>query len=225
MKEETLYRKVKDQIQNDMAPVQALAPLWRRVLPLLLVWVALIGLVLVLFGLRSDSDELGPWITWGFPMIQLLAAYTIVALALRLTIPGSSVSTSLLAFFALLGIAIHLAVSEIVFRLSPIRVEAGRELDLGLFCFFVTLFLGLIPSLLIIFLSRQGLTARPLYLGLVCGIGCGLSGEAIWKLHCHYNSWDHILGSHFGAVLAAGLIGFLVGFLSFRRRVHNTRPQ
>ena len=59
---------------------------------------------------------------------------------------------------------------------------------------------------------------RPLILGLVCGVGCGLSGEAIWRMHCHYNSWGHILSSHFGAIIAAGLIGFLIGFLSFRRR-------
>jgi hypothetical protein len=225
MVKSTLQKKIRDQIQHDMEPVRALAPIWRRVSPLLLIWLMLTGLVLVLLGLRSDSDLLGPWITWGLPVVQLLAAYLIVAFALRLTIPGSSVSASFLAFLAALGIAAHLAISEIMFRLSPSRVESNRELDLALICFFVTVVLGLIPSLYVVFLSRQGLVSRPLFLGLVCGIGCGLSGEAIWRLHCPYNSWEHILSAHMGAMLATGLIGFLIGFMFLRLRRHKNRSQ
>lgn len=218
MIEDTLHKKIRDQIQQDIRPVRALAPIWKRAMPLILIWLALIGLVVVLAGLRIDSDLLGPWIVWGFPVVQLLAAYVMVALALRLTIPGSSVSASFLAFVALLGIAIHLGISGIVFGLSPTHVEMNREIDVTIFCFVTTLVLSLIPSLFVIFISRQGLTSRPLILGLVCGVGCGLSGEAIWRMHCHYNSWGHILSSHFGAIIAAGLIGFLIGFLSFRRK-------
>ncbi len=220
MAKSTLYEKIRDQIQHDMEPVRALAPLWKRVAPLLLIWLMLIGLVLVVFGLRSDSDLLGPWITWGLPVVQLLAAYAMLAFALRLTIPGSSISASFLAFLASLGIAVHLAIAEIVFRLSPSRVESSRELDLALICFFVTAFLGLIPSLYVVVLSRQGLASRPLFLGLVCGLGCGLSGEAIWRVHSPYNSWEHILTAHAGAILVTSVIGFLIGFLSLRRRRH-----
>ena len=223
MTEDKVYSEIKDQIQHDMDPVRVLAPIRKRVLPLLLIWPILTGLVLIVFGLRSDAELLGPWITWGLPVVQLLAAYTIVALALRLTIPGSSVSPFFLAFLALAGIALHFGISELVFRLSPIRVEAGREMSVILVCFPVTLVLGLIPALFVILLSRQGMVSRPLFLGLVCGLGCGLSGEAIWRIHCPYNSWDHILKAHSGAILAAGLIGFLIGFLFLRRRRRKIR--
>ncbi len=225
MTEDSMYKRVKDKIQQDMKPVQALAPVWKRILPLLLVWAILMGLVIILFGLRSDSQLLGPWITWGFPMIQLLAVYAIVILALRWTIPGSSVPASFLTFFILLGVAIHLVISEIVFHLSPIHVEANRELDLAIFCFITTLVLGLIPLFFVIFLFRQGLPSRPVFLGLVCGLGCGLSGEAIWRMHCHYNSWNHILSAHTGAILVTGIIGFLIGFRFFRRRRSDSGSQ
>jgi hypothetical protein len=218
MKEDTLHKKIRDQIQQDIKPVHALAPIWRRAMFLLPLWLVLIGLVVAFAGLRSDSELLGPWIVWGFPVVQLLAAYAMVALALRLTIPGSSVSASFLSFLALLGIAIHLAIAGILFRLSPTRVEVNREADLTIICFVTTLVLSLIPSLFVIFAARQGLASRPLVLGFVSGAGCGLSGEAIWRMHCPYNDWNHILSAHFGAIIAAGLIGFLIGFLSFRRR-------
>jgi hypothetical protein len=218
MEEETLHRKIRDQIQQDIRPVRALAPVWRRAMPLLLIWGVLIGLVVVLAGLRSDSDLLGPWIVWGFPVLQLLAAYAMVALALRLTIPGSSVSASFLSFLTLLGVAIHLGISGIVFHLSPTHVEAHQEVGIALFCFVTTLVLSLIPSFFVIFAAGQGLASRPLVLGIVCGAGCGLSGEAIWRMHCHYNDWEHILSAHLGAIVAAGLIGFLIGFLYLRRR-------
>jgi hypothetical protein len=220
MVEDKLDRKIRVQIQHEMKPVRALAPVRRRALPLLLIWPVLAGLVLMLFGLRSDSDVLGLGMTWGLPALQLLSAYAIIVLALRLTIPGSSAPASLLAFLALLGIAIHFVIAEMIFRVSPTRVEATSAHDIGLICFFVTLALSLIPSLFVIVLARQGLTPRPLFLGLVCGIACGLSGEAIWRMHCSYNAWDHILKSHSGPILAAGLIGFLIGFLSLRHRQH-----
>ena len=218
MTEDRLYKKIREKIQDDVRPVHALAPIWKRALPLLLIWLALIGLVLFLSGLRIDSDLLGPWVVWGFPAVQLLIAYAIVALALRFTIPGSSVSASFLAFLALIGIVAHLAISGFVFQLSPTHVEANREMGLSLFCFLATFILSLIPSFFVVFLARQGFASHRLFLGLVCGIGCGLSGEAIWRMHCHYNSWDHILSAHTGAVFAAGLVGFLIGFLSLRRR-------
>jgi hypothetical protein len=218
MKEDTLHRKIRNQIQQDIKPVHALAPFWRRAMLLLPIWVVLTGLVVALAGLRSDSGLLGPWIVWGFPVIQLLVAYAIVALALRLTIPGSSVSASFLYFLALLGIAVHLTIAGILFRLSPIRVEVNREADLAIICFGTTLVLSLIPSIFVFFAARRGLVSRPMILGLISGTGCGLSGEAIWRMHCHYNAWDHILSAHFGAIIAAGLIGFLIGFLSFYRK-------
>jgi hypothetical protein len=168
--------------------------------------------------LRRDSEVLGPWMLWGLPLIQLLAAYITVAMALRLSLPGSEVSTSSLAGVALLGVAVHLAISGIVFHLSPIQVEAGRQMHLAIVCFLFTLGLGLIPLIFVRILSLKGLVSRPAILGLACGLGCGLTGEAAWRMHCPYSSWDHVLIAHSGAVLATALLGFILSYSASRRR-------
>ncbi len=218
IEEDALYKKIEEQVLRDMKPVRALAPIWKRVSPLLLIWVILTVLVLAAFGLRRDSEVLGLWMLYGLPLLQLLAAYVIVAFALRLSLPGSEVSISVLVWIALLGVVVHLAISGIVFHLSPIHVETGRDMHFAIVCFLFTLGLGLIPLIFVHFLSTRGLVSRPAMLGLVCGLGCGLTGEAAWRMHCPYSSWDHVLVAHSGAVLMTVLLAFIISFSTFRYR-------
>jgi hypothetical protein len=216
--EDALYRELRNQIQSDLKPVRPMAPAWKRVSPVFAIWAILAGFVLLTLGLRRDVDALGSWVTWSLPLIQIMGAYTILTFALRLTVPASEISSSVLALLALFGIAMHLIISEIIFGLSPVPVEPGRERHLAAVCFAFTLVLGLVPLIFIGFLSNKGLPSRPGFLGLVCGLGCGLSGDAVWRLHCPYNSWDHILTAHSGAILATTLLGFCLGFLTANRR-------
>jgi hypothetical protein len=212
------YKQLKDQISRDLTPVQALAPTWKRACALFAVWALLILLVLFLFGIRPDSENLGPWLLWTLPLIQLLSAYAIVAVSIRWTIPGSAVPSSVLVGITLLGAAIHLAVSWFMFYLSPIGVEPDESTHAFTVCLVITLLLSLLPLITALVLSARGLPSRPAVLGLVFGFGCGLSAEAVWRLHCPYNSWNHILLSHTGAIIAAGLLGFVLSSLYFRRR-------
>jgi hypothetical protein len=216
--EGVFYKTIEEQVRRDIGPVRALAPVWKRSAPLLLIWMLLTALVLAIFGLRPESGILGPWLLWGPPLIQLLAAYAVVMFALRLSIPGSETSIPVLVVIAALGIGLHLAISEIAFRLSPVYIAGGREMHLAIVCFLFTLGLGLIPLAFIYFLSAKGLASRPGILGLVCGLGCGLTGEAAWRMHCPYSSWNHVLVAHSGAVLTTALLGGIISILLFRRR-------
>ena len=218
MEDDAVYIKIRDEISRDLKPVRPMAPVWKRLSPLPLIWILLAGLVIGGFGLRSDAEVLGQWISWSLPLMQVLIAYATVALALRLTIPGSEVASSLLFWLALLGISAHIAITGILSQLSPVRVEAGRDLHFVAVCFVFTLSLGMIPLIFLHFLSFRGLVSRPGLLGLIIGLGCGLSGEAVWRMHCPYSEWKHILVAHSGAVLATVLLGFAISCFAFRRR-------
>lgn len=215
------YKKLKDQIGQDLKPVQALAPPWKRALSLLGLWGLMVLLVLVLFGLRPDSEALDPWLLWGLPLIQLLSAYAIITFSIRRTIPGSAVASSVLVGITLAGAAIHLAISSVIFHFSPIGVEPGHGVHAAVVCLLITFFLSLFPLVTVLYFCTRGLPSRPAVLGLIYGLGCGLSAEAVWRIHCPYNSWDHILVSHTGAVLATGLLGFILSTLYFLRRISN----
>jgi hypothetical protein len=111
------------------------------------------------------------------------------------------------------------AISEIMFHASPTRVEPGAALRMTITCFAITLGLGLIPLILILNISRKGLPMKPKVLGFLCGLGSGLAAESVWRLHCPFNSWTHILASHSTAVLATALLGGLAGYCWEKRRL------
>ena len=214
--EDMPFDKIKDQIQNDMEPVKPFAPPWRRASFLFGVWVFLVALVILVFGLRHDTDALGPWLFWILPLGQLLSAYAVIVLSVRLTVPGSAVATSVLAGLVFLGAAAHLAVSWIMFYLSPIGVEPGKDFHASSVCLIITLCLSILPLVTALTLSFRGLPTRPLVVGLACGFASGLSAEAVWRLHCPYNAWSHILTSHTVAVLAAVILGWVLSFVFSR---------
>jgi hypothetical protein len=211
------FEKIRNQIRQDLEPVKPLGPPWRRASILFGVWFVLVALVLILFGLRPDTDALGgPWLFWILPLVQLFSAYAVIVLGIRLTVPGSAVASSFMAGFVALGVAVHLAVSWTMFHLSPIEVEPGKDFHASSVCLAITLCLSILPLVSALAISRRGMPSHPGSVGLVCGFACGLSAEAVWRLHCPYNSWTHILSSHTTAVLAAVLLGWILSRLFFR---------
>jgi hypothetical protein len=210
--------QLRKQIEADLEPVPSLSPPWKRALSLLVFWCLSVCFVLLVFGIRSDYVAVGPQAVWGLSLLQWFMAYAIVTVGIRLTIPGSDLSSALIWLTVLAGVLIHLGVSETTFRLSPISVEPDRVWQMALICYGITLVLGLLPLSLLLLSSSRGLPVRPLTTGLLCGLGSGLSGEAVWRIHCSYTTWDHVLFAHTGAVLTAGILGILFGFWWQRRR-------
>ena len=213
--EDTLYEYIKDRIGRDIKPVKPLGPPWKRASLLFGVWFIMVALVLVLFGLRPDTAALGPGLFWILPLIQLLSAYAVIVLCIRLTVPGSAVASSVMAGFVAFGVAVHLAVSWILFHLSPVEVEPGKDFHATSVCLIITFCLSILPLVPALALSRRGMPSHPAAVGLVCGFACGLSAEAVWRLHCPYNSWAHVLSSHTTAVLAAALLGWILSLIFF----------
>lgn len=214
--EDMPFEKIKDRVRQDWGPIKPFAPPWKRSAFLFGVWLILAALNLTLFGPRPDADVLGPWYFWILPIVQLLSAYAVIVLGVRLTVPGSAAAPSVVAGLAFLGAAVHLAVSWMIFQISPVEVEAGRHILISLVCLVFTLSLSILPLVLALVMSRRGMPSRPAVVGLACGFACGLSAEAVWRMHCPYSSWSHILSSHTAAVLAAVLLGWILSLVFFR---------
>jgi hypothetical protein len=215
--EDMPFENLKDKIRKDMAPVKAFAPPWKRASFLFGIWFLLGVLVLLLFGLRHDADALGPWLFWLLPLIQLLTAYAVILLAVRLTVPGSAAAASVLAGLVLLGVAVHLAVAAIMFHFSPVEAAPGKDFHASAVCLIITFCISIFPLVPALILCARGLTSRPIAVGVASGFACGLSAEAVWRLHCPYNDWGHILSSHTLAILAAVVLGWILSFIFFRR--------
>jgi hypothetical protein len=211
MKPDPLLEKLKKEIVADLRPQKPLAASWKRALLLLPLWLILMVFVLAVFGLRSDYETLGAWGSWGLTVVQLAAAYGLIWVGLQLVIPGSGYATGTVAFLGLLALGVHFLVAGFTFRLSPVWVPVEREWALALICFLVIFFLGVIPLALASSLAARGLTWLPALVGGVCGLGAGLAGEAVWRMHCSITSWDHVLPSHTTAVFGTMVLGVLAG--------------
>jgi len=66
-------------------------------------------------------------------------------------------------------------------------------------------------------LVRAGLPFRARTTGLLLGLGNGLAVEAVWRLHCPFSSWGHILLFHGGAVVVLMAAGMAIGRLWERK--------
>jgi hypothetical protein len=215
------FEKIRAEVAATIEPVKPLAGAWKRGLLLPVLFGLLVGLVLLTFGTRDDYAVLGPWYAWGFVIFQCLAAYTLVTLGLRITIPGLAPPSTILAVLVLLGFGLHYAVSEITFQLSPNSVEDHGYWQLLAVCFSITVGLGLVPLVLFLKLASKGLAQSATTVGFLCGLGSGLCGEAAWRMHCYYTEWGHILPAHTGAILMTALLGAMLGFW-WRKRSRNS---
>lgn len=211
------FDEIKRLVEEDIKPVRPIIEPWKAALSVVALWCPVVALVLAFLGLRSDHTQLGTVGTWGFAFIQLLVAYLIATVGIRLTIPASNLPMIVLSLAVFSGAVTHLAISGITFHLSPRGLEPAQFGKVSLVCFLVTFLLGLLPSILLLIFASRGLPIRPLVTGLLCGLGSGLSAEAAWRLHCPYSSPDHVLLAHTGAVISVMLLGSVAGFFWQRR--------
>jgi hypothetical protein len=192
---------------------------WVRAL--FLVPYALLALVflLLVFGLRPDAEDVGGEVLWGFAVLQLLAAYSIFIVALRQAVPGSAVGPSAWFSVFLLILVMQVGVALWTYRQSPLDVPSDRVYTYGLACFSMMSLLGFVPAAIAFWLLGRGLPLRPRVAGVLAGLGGGLVAESVYRTHCAYSHWTHILPWHGGAVLLLGLVGFYCGVLWEKRRL------
>lgn len=223
--DDLLLERLKREIETDLQPVQPLAQSWRRALSLLPVWVSLVVVSVGIFGIRADYQALGPQTAWILALTQVAAAYVLVAMGLQVTIPASSVAVGTLRLLVLLALLTHLAIAAFTFHRSPLPVSPDRTWELWLICFSMTFLMSLLPLAIAGTAASKGLPLSPALTGTLFGIGAGLAGEAAWRMHCHFTAWGHILTAHTSAVLAAAIMGGILGFWWRRRQsVKNLPP-
>ncbi len=214
---------LKDRLGGDFTPVKPLGAPWRRALIVLPLWLAIAGLVLAIFGFRTDYEKLGAGTTWSFGLIQLLVCFFLFSGALKSSIPARGSAPIVWAGLLVIGLSTHLATSWLSFNISPGWAEPGRELKSGLACLSAILIASSLPFLMGVFLLRAGLPLQPRVAGTLLGLASGLAAEGAWRLHCPITSWDHILPFHGGALLAGLVCGLLFGAYSARNRLGAAR--
>jgi hypothetical protein len=207
--EDRLLERLKTELDRDFTPVVPLAGSWKRALWLWPAALMLIAAAIAGFGLRVDHARFGTMGLWGLGIVQFAGGYLVLAASLRLTIPGRGLAALPLSVLGIAAACTHFAASEMSLLISPNGVGAGQDWRFGLICLAIIMIFAAIPFLLGVRLVRAGLPIQVRSVGLLMGLGSGLTAEAAWRFHCPISTWDHVLPFHTGAILAVLLIGLL----------------
>jgi hypothetical protein len=209
--EDQLYKKLRDKLSDEFTPAKPLERAWKRALWIFPISLVFIAATLAVFHLRSDSVNFHPLALYGLIALQILACYLAITVSLETSIPGSFKSPVFLITVGLTGPVVFSIASWIAFRVSPNQPSPDQELRIGSACLSVISLFGLLAILIGYFITRSGLPFRAKAVGIILGLGSGLTAEAAWRLHCPYTSWDHILIFHGGAVFFLLLAGLITG--------------
>ncbi len=211
---------LRERIARDIGPVRPLAPPARRALTLVPVAVAILVGVPLLHAFRGDMSAIGFVRAWGFSIGQMVAGLTIIAVALRESVPGRTVSRRRIVLLLAIGVALPAAVLVLTTTRFNIGPLPGRGIEEGVACFRVSS-LAALPSLaLAAALAAAAFPLRPGVAGALYGLGSGLTADSGLRLYCDYSTPSHVLFAHIGAVAATAVLGAVVawGVERVRRR-------
>jgi hypothetical protein len=210
--------RIRDEIARDLRPVRPLWPWTRRALALVPLAIAIVvGLPLVEY-FRSDMNALGIFLSWGMSIVEAAGGVTLVALGLRESIPGRSMRPGRVLLAAACGLALPLivyVVSTDTFGLGP---KSWSEWQNGVVCLRVSLEWAAPLFVVAALLVARGLPTRPAAAGSLYGLGCGIVGDAGLRLYCEFTTPQHVLLEHYGAVVAAMILGAIVAKVMSRWR-------
>jgi hypothetical protein len=200
----------------DYQPVRALRSPWARALWVLpLAMVALVAAPIA-FNVRQDATRLG-WIgLWGFSLLQCAIGFSVVAAALRESVPGRGWSRRAIVMWLALPIAVIVVVTFASWQFSPAALPGQRWLVWGI-CFSGSAATALPVVALASILAARAYPTRPAVAGALLGFGAGLMADAGWRIFCHFSEPAHVLSAHLAAVVMSAAIGSLVS-VRLRRR-------
>jgi hypothetical protein len=205
---------LRDRVAGDLRPVRPLRSPTVRALVLVPLAAAIVFAVPALHFFRSDMAALGVLRGWGFSYAQAIAGIVIVALALRESIPGRSLSRAVVWWTIAGGLALPalgLVMTSSTFDLGP---APGRALVEGVGCFRASAGAALPALLFAALLVARAFPLRPGIAGALYGLGCGLIADAGLRLFCEYTAPPHVAFAHGGAILGAMFVGVVVSRLS-----------
>lgn len=204
-------------IERDLRPARPLARPAIRALALVPFAVAIVVGIPALHAFRPDITIIGFIRAWGFSIGQAAAGCTIVAVALRESIPGRTLSRVALATTIALGIALPalvLLLTTSTFTIGPTDHAVAE----GFACF-RTSALAALPALVFAgLLAARALPLRPLAAGALYGLGAGLMSDAGLRLYCDYSVLSHVLFAHMGAVVGMSIAGAVLASVIQRTR-------
>lgn len=217
MDDDDLLKRLRQEIARDNTPVQPLRAPWMRALLPVAACLALGGLVVVVAGVRPDSGVVGAWRLLGFSAIQVACCGGLFAISLRWSIPamGGSLWTALVCASG--ALLVQALLTWAVLARSALSPPAGLELRTGLACVTAITLVSLAPIVTGTVLLMRGLLTRWLAAFALTGFAGGLAAEALWRLHCPYSIWRHVLPFHWGPVLLAVLVVLTVATYVDRR--------
>lgn len=205
MNDDYLLKRLREQIEGDMAPVRPLrAPGIRALLPVA-TCLALGGLVMMVAGLRRDIEVIGAWRLLSFALLQVAACAWLFTISLRWSVPAMGRPWMALVWVPGALLVPALLTAAILDR-SALAPPSGSEWRTGLACLSAITLIGLAPLAAAAVLTLRGLPMRLLAGFAIIGFASGLSAEAIWRLHCPYSAWGHVLPFHYGPLLATVLV-------------------
>ena len=196
-------------ITQDLRPVKPSPPplpLAMRMVPLALVFSWLIFLAM---GVRRDS---GPLLTWGVSSAQFVLAIALIWIAAREGTPARRLPGTMVRASAVAALLAVVMLTVLTASLSPPRRPGpGSPWVSGLACGLSSTIAGGILILLLGWVFRKSVAARPTMAGALYGVGVGIAINADWRMVCPVSTLPHALGAHGTAVLLIMLLGALLG--------------
>ena len=223
MPNDKALRELTARISQDLVVESPLGSAWKRALWLLPYALFAAAVLLVTLGLRRDASQLTLLVLWGLALVLLAAAFAVLSFILRESIPAFAMRPSVWLVALLLTFFLQQSAALLTYGQSPLAVADERVLSLGAACLARMAVIGLLPLVVALFLISRGLPLRPRLSGLIAGFAGGLTAEAIYRLHCPYSHWEHMLVWHSGAVVLLGFFGFVAGLAFEARRLESWR--
>jgi hypothetical protein len=197
---------LRSSLERDLKPARPLARPGVRALAVVPLAAAIVVGVPALHAFRADVAVIGFLRAWGFSIGQAVAGCTIVALALRESVPGRGLSRLALAATVVVGLALPLVV--LLLTTSNFSVGAVDHAAWEGFVCFRTSALAAVPALLFAAaLAARALPLRPAAAGALYGLGTGLMSDAGLRLYCDYSTLGHMVFGHVGAVAGVTVAG------------------
>ena len=204
----TLPSSLRERLAADYRPVRVLPSPWARTLWVLPLAIVVLFAASTWFNVRVDAPRLGWLGVWGLSILQLAIGLSVVAAALRESIPGRGWSKPAIALWLVLPIVVMIGVTIFSWEASPVAL--GREWwTVWGVCFSGSASTALPVVALASILAARAFPTRPALAGALLGLGAGLMADAGWRIFCHFTEPSHVLGAHLAAIVMSTAIGSL----------------
>jgi len=218
MTDEALPAALREAVAHDLRPVRPLRSPARRALTLLPLGLALLVLIPLVWGLRSNFALLGLGAAWGLSAVQSLAGLIVVGIALREAVPGRELSPRAIAAAVLAAAALFLGLTFVTNSIAPGIEPPGTFARYIWECLYMAGVTSVVPLAAAGWLAARALPTRPAVAGAIYGLGAGLMNDAGVRLFCRVSSPLHVILAHGGAILALTLLGAIAATVIDRLR-------